>query len=345
MHNKKNILIFGGSGFIGSNFIKFIQHNTKVINFDKLTYASKLFNQHTKNTKNIKFIKQDICKSREIEKVLINYEPSIIINFAAESHVDKSIDDSFNFINTNINGVHSILCAIRKIYKDDGYKKLKFVQISTDEVFGSISKGKANELSVYNPSSPYSASKASADLLIKSFSKTYGINYKIIYSTNNYGPFQNYEKFVPKSILSILYNKKMTIYGDGTQQRDWVYVEDMCRGINKVINNYDINYKEFCISTEKNITNLEIIKKILNILYLKKLIPNKNIKNYVEYVRDRPGHDIRYALSNKRIKNNLNWQPKNDIEMGLEKTINWYLEQNKVLLSKFNVNKILKRKG
>ena len=195
MNSKKNILIFGGSGFIGSNFINTLKDYDTIINYDKLTYASRIFKNYTyKNVynKNIKFLKKNICKQRDVELVLKKYKPKVIVNFAAETHVDNSIENSQIFIRTNINGIHTILNALKKIYVNNDIKKIKFIHISTDEVYGSILRGKANELSKYNPSSPYSASKASGDLLIKSFSKTYGINYKIIYPTNNYGPYQNY---------------------------------------------------------------------------------------------------------------------------------------------------------
>ena len=311
----KKILITGGLGFIGSNFIlnlmkKFPQ--SKIINFDAKIIGSNKYNLISlKNNKNYNFIKGNINNKVLIEKFIKSSD--IIFNFAAESHVDRSIDNPRAFLQSNLLGVFQILEAIRKYDK-------KIIQISTDEVFGSLKNESANEEYYLNPSSPYSSSKASAELLVKSYNKTYGIDSVITRCTNNYGPHQSPEKLIPKVILLALNNKKIPIYGTGKNIRDWIFVLDHCDAILKVYEKGRTG-ESYNISTNYEISNNTIVKKILKIL-------NKPF-SLIEYVNDRPGHDFRYSMNSNKIRNELRWKPKYNFEQGLELTIKWYKNNQK----------------
>ena len=307
-----NILVTGGLGFIGSNFIiNFLKKfpTKHVTNVDACLIGSN--KRNILNQKNYSFLKSNINNKRKIESVIKKID--LIINFAAESHVDRSINNPKPFIDSNISGVYNILEAIRK------YEK-KLIHISTDEVFGSLKKGSANEDYSLNPSSPYASSKACAELLIKSYYKTYGINVKITRCTNNYGPRQFPEKLIPKVIILAQQNKKIPIYGNGKNIRDWIYVLDHCDAIIKVINKGKSG-ESYNISGNNEINNNKIVKQILKIM-------GKSEK-LIEYTKDRPGHDFRYSLNSKKIERELGWKPKYSFDKGLNETIQWYLHNQK----------------
>ena len=310
------ILITGGAGFIGSNFIHFLLDNydDQIINIDKLTYAGNLDNLgDISSNNNYEFYQGDILDKKFIKKV---FDQSIdyVVNFAAETHVDRSIENSNQFIKTNVEGTQVLLdraleCNIKN-----------FVQISTDEVYGSINKGKFNENNKLKPNNPYSASKASADLLLKAYHNTYNLPVNITRSSNNYGPYQYPEKLIPLFITNIMQDKKIPLYGDGENIRDWIYVKDNCKAIDLVMRKGKRG-EIYNIGANNEKSNIEITKAILKIM-------NKS-EDIIKYVEDRPGHDYRYALNNKKIRNELGWNPKISFYKGLRKTINWYQNNEK----------------
>ncbi len=306
------LLITGGLGFIGSNFILNVlskNEDISIVNVDDKLFGSNPSNlKKVQDSKKYEFVKGNITNEQQISKLV--KECDIVVNFAAESHVDRSISNAKPFVDSNIYGVFTILEAIRKFDK-------KLVHISTDEVFGSLESGTADENFRFNPSSPYSASKGSAELLINSFFITYGIECLITRCTNNYGPRQFPEKLIPKTILYAINNKKIPIYGSGKNVRDWIYVNDHCDAIFKVLKN-GTNGSSYNISSGNELNNETIVKKILFLM--------KKSENMIEYVNDRPGHDFRYSMNSSKIRNELGWNPKVNFEEGLQKTINWYLE-------------------
>jgi dTDP-glucose 4,6-dehydratase len=306
----KRILITGGCGFIGSNFIRYFLKKHKayfIINFDKLTYAGRLENlKDISGLSNYKFIQGDICDPLTVEKVMKKVE--YVIHFAAETHVDRSIVDPFIFVKTNVLGTQILLEMAKK------YKIKKFLYISTDEVYGSIKKGKFKETDPLNPSSPYSASKAAADLLCQAYFKTYNFPVIIIRPSNNFGPYQFPEKLIPLFITNLLRNKKVPLYGTGKNVRDWLYVLDCCCGIDLIFSKGKIG-EIYNLSGGNEKRNIEITRIIL-----KKLGKDES---FIEYVKDRPGHDWRYALDCSKIKK-LGWRPKYKFEEAIEETINWY---------------------
>ncbi len=306
------ILVTGGAGFIGSNFINYMlkKYNYKIINLDKLTYAGNLENlaEASKNN-NYTFVKGDICDKELVLDLLSNCDA--IINFAAESHVDRSIESPDIFIQTNVNGTVNLLnCARAK-------KIERFIQISTDEVYGSIKEGYFTETTPISPNSPYSSSKASADLFVQAYFKTYGLPALITRCSNNYGPYQYPEKLIPFFITRLLDNKKVPVYGDGQNVRDWLYVEDHCRGIDLVLHK-GCDGEIYNIGGHNEKTNIEITKIILEKM-------GKD-ENCIEYVEDRLGHDRRYAISNDKIRNKLGFEVKYSFENGISDTIDWYLK-------------------
>ena len=317
---KKRIIVTGGLGFIGSNLIDLLlKKNYQVINVDKITYSSNFYNiKEFKKNKNYKFIRCDIS-SKKLEKIFNRYNPNGIFNLAAETHVDRSIDNPKSFINSNIIGVFNILEIFKKFSKKN--KKTRLIHISTDEVYGDILFGRTKEDFPYNPSSPYAASKASSDHLVSSYVRTYKIPAIITNCSNNYGPKQHPEKLIPKLIYNILTNKILPIYGKGKNSREWIYVMDHCEALVKIFKKGKIG-NFYNIGSNKNIINIEICKKLLKIANSKVNI-GKNVK--IKFVKDRPGHDIRYALNSNKIINELNWKPKTNFEEGLIKTFNWYL--------------------
>ncbi|OGZ38686.1 MAG: dTDP-glucose 4,6-dehydratase [Candidatus Portnoybacteria bacterium RIFCSPLOWO2_01_FULL_43_11] len=308
-----NLLITGGAGFIGSNFIRHILNKYpgyKIINLDKLTYAGNLSNlRDIENNPRYGFVRGDIC-DRKLVNFLVSKRPDAILNFAAETHVDRSILAPQDFIKTDILGTHTLLEAAKK------YRTDIFIQISTDEVYGSILNGSFVEESPLRPNSPYSASKAGADLMVRAYQKTFAVPTLITRSSNNFGPFQYPEKLIPLFITNLLEDKKVPVYGDGEQVRDWVYVLDNCSGIDYVLHNGQIG-EIYNISGNTEKTNLDITKIILTHL-------GKN-ESYIEYVKDRPGHDRRYSLSFDKLYN-LGWRPRYDFSEAMVKTIQWYKE-------------------
>ncbi len=320
----KTIVITGGLGFIGSNLINILsKKNYFIINIDKVTYASN-FNNISSNIKNYKFYKQDINNQNFIKKILDKYNPSLIFNLAAETHVDRSIDGPKQFINSNICGVFNLLEAIRKFKK-----KIKLIHVSTDEVYGDIINNKSSkESDAYNPSSPYSASKASGDLLIKSYVRTYKIPAIITNCCNNYGPNQYPEKLIPTIIYKIVNNKPITIYGNGRNIREWIHVEDHCSALIK-ISEQGILGDNYNIGSGIELNNIDIVKKI--IYSFKEIDINLANKAKFIFIKDRPGHDLRYSLNSSKIKKKLKWDCKYNFDKEIKKIIIWYID-------KFNKN-------
>ena len=336
----KKIVVTGGQGFIGSNLIELLlKKKYFVINIDKSSYSANPYNvRNFKNNKNYIFFKADINNRKKISKILKKYKPLGLFNLAAETHVDRSIDNPYAFLKTNIFGVFNLLEAVN-LFNKNSKKKIKFVHVSTDEVYGDIKKNsQVNESYNYNPSSPYSASKAGADQLIKSYNRTYGSNVIIVNSCNNYGPNQLPEKFIPKVIFNIIQNKSIPLYGKGTNIREWIYVQDNCEALLKIFRRGKIG-DNYNVGSGIRIKNLEIIKQILNIAKKNKLI-NKS-KILIKFVKDRPGHDKRYAINSNKIKRELKWKCKTSLIQGLEKTFNWYLNNKNYFkqISKKNINK------
>tara|TARA_B100000029_G_scaffold269629_1_gene264962 strand:+ start:33 stop:1064 length:1032 start_codon:yes stop_codon:yes gene_type:complete len=319
----KKIIITGGSGFIGSNLIHLLLRKKYfVINIDKSAYSANPYNvKEFKKNKNYLFFKLDINQREKILKIIKRYKPIGIINLAAETHVDRSIDNAAKFIKTNIDGVYNLLEILRKLKKITK-NRIKFLQISTDEVYGDIIGNKfASEKDNYNPSSPYSASKASADQLVKAYGRTYGIKTLIANPCNNYGPNQFPEKFIPKMIFNVLNNRPLPVYGKGKNTREWIYVKDNCEAILKIFlkGRYGENYN---IGTGIKLKNIDIIKKILKIARKNKIDIGKKAK--IIFVKDRPGHDLRYALNSSKIRKKIKWKHKISINEGLEDTFSWY---------------------
>ena len=324
----KKIIVTGGSGFIGSNLVDFlIKKKFFVINLDKLTYSSNKYQNGLRDKKKYKLIKVDIINKKRIIEIIKKYKPKVIFNLAAETHVDRSIDDPSNFIHTNINGTFKLLESLRFLQN----KKItpKLIHVSTDEVYGDIKNGlRSNEKHKYEPSSPYSASKASADHLVKSYIRTYKLKAVISNCCNNYGPYQFPEKLIPKMILNIFNNKELPIYAKGRNSREWIHVKDHCEALFKLYLNGK-NGENYNVGSGINLRNIDLIKKILKIC--KKMNIKIGNKTRVKFVKDRPGHDFRYALDNKKMFKEFRWKPKIKFEEGLKETINWYFKHRKFL--------------
>ena len=308
------ILVTGGAGFIGSNFVSMAMTNqfpeiTAVVVLDKLTYAGKLSNLHEViNSPNLTFVQGDICDPRIVDRLASDSDA--IINFAAESHVDRSIQDSTEFIKTNVLGTQVLLDAAKK------HNVKKFLQVSTDEVYGSILKGSWTENSPLEPNSPYSASKAAADLLVRSYFVTHKLNTSISRCSNNFGPRQDPEKLIPNAILKLLKGHKISIYGDGANVRDWVHVEDHCRAIYLVLTK-GVAGEVYNVGGSNEISNIQLARLILTNLNLP--------ENYIEFVKDRPGHDFRYSVDHSKI-NQIGYHPSTSFNRLIKETINWYSE-------------------
>jgi dTDP-glucose 4,6-dehydratase len=320
----KKFVVTGGTGFIGSNLVKFLlKKNYFVINIDKLSYSANPYNlKRIFKNKKYRFFKQDINNQTQIYKILNRYKPNGIFNLAAETHVDRSIDSPINFVKSNILGVYNLLEALKK-YSKKNKKKIKLVHVSTDEVYGDIEIGKkSKETSHYNPSSPYSATKASADLLIKSFVRTYNLPIVISNCCNNYGPNQFPEKLIPKLIYNIINNKPLPIYGKGKNSREWIYVIDHCEALLKIFFNGKIG-ESYNVGSNENINNVNLTKKLLKIAKNKSLKIGKKVK--IIFVKDRPGHDFRYALNSNKILKKLRWKTKISLHEGLSQTLDWYI--------------------
>tara|TARA_B100000900_G_scaffold113031_1_gene94561 strand:- start:1193 stop:2206 length:1014 start_codon:yes stop_codon:yes gene_type:complete len=334
----KKIIVTGGLGFIGSNLIDLlISKNYQVINIDKITYSSNFYNlREHKNSNKYKFIRCDI-KDKKLKKIIYKYKPSCIFNLAAETHVDRSIDNPENFIQSNIVGVFNIL----ECFKDFSKKyNSKLIHISTDEVYGDILSGRTSENYPYQPSSPYAASKAASDHLVSSYIRTYNIPAMITNCSNNYGPKQHPEKLIPKLIYNILNGKSLPIYGKGENSREWIYVKDHCEALLKVYQNGKVG-EFYNIGSNKNLNNLEVCKELISISKKKIKISNK-VK--IKFIKDRPGHDVRYALNSNKIKKQLGWFPKTNFRQGINLTFDWY-NNNKKYYKSLSKKDIIKRLG
>ena len=328
------ILITGGCGFIGSNFIQYILANTKyqnVINLDKLTYAGNLNNllDIQKDERYI-FIQGDICDHNCVRNIFKEYIPNVVVHFAAESHVDRSIDGPQQFIQTNIIGTSVLLQESLDYYihlNKSFRSKFKFHHISTDEVFGSLGEGGYfSESTAYDPSSPYSASKASSDHLVRAWHRTFGLPVTISNCSNNYGPYQFPEKLIPLMILNCLAEKPLPVYGTGENVRDWLYVQDHCDAINMVLQKGIIG-ETYNVGGNNEIPNIQIVRDICTILdEVKPAESGNSYHQLITFVKDRPGHDFRYAIDSTKIKQDLGWKPHETFQSGLRKTINWYLD-------------------
>ena len=322
----RNILITGGAGFIGSHLVKhFVKKykNYKIINIDKLTYASNInFLDEINNFKNYTFVQGDICDLNKLEIIFKKYNISNVIHLAAESHVDNSLENALEFARTNILGTINLLELCRKSWTNN--KKNLFYHISTDEVFGSLDKlGIFSENSKYDPHSPYSASKASADHFVRAFYNTHKLPVIISNCSNNYGPNQHNEKLIPTVINSLINKSKIPVYGDGLNVRDWLYVEDHIEAIDLIFHKGSIG-ETYCIGGNNEFKNIDLIKMIVE--EFDNIQRNKNSSiNLISYVKDRLGHDYRYAIDISKIKNVLGWEPKTCINRGIKKTLNWYL--------------------
>ena len=334
----KKIIVTGGSGFIGSNLVKFLlKKKYFVINIDSLKYSANPYNTKSLNkNKNYVFFKLDLNKKNKIIKILKKYKPEGIFNLAAETHVDRSIDSPYNFIHSNILGTYNLLESIL-IYG----KKIKLIHISTDEVYGDVIKGRSDEESPYKPSSPYSSSKASADHLVKAYIRTYKISAIISNCCNNYGPYQFPEKLIPKLIFNIINNRSLPIYGKGKNSREWMHVQDHCEALLLIYLKGKLG-ESYNIGSGMNLKNIDIAKKLLQIAKSKSAKISKKVK--IKFVKDRPGHDIRYALNNRKIQKKLGWKAKITLHDGLLRTFNWYLN-NKNFFSSISKKLYIKRIG
>tara|TARA_B100001146_G_scaffold101337_1_gene89759 strand:- start:77 stop:1093 length:1017 start_codon:yes stop_codon:yes gene_type:complete len=333
----KKVIVTGGAGFIGSNLVKYLlKKKYFVINIDKLSYSANPYNlKNLYKNKNYTFFKVDLNNKKKIVKILKKYKPEGIFNLAAETHVDRSIDKPENFIFSNILGTYNLLEAILS-YK----KKIKLIHVSTDEVYGDLIKGRSDEKFPYNPSSPYSSSKASADHLIKAYVRTYKIQAIVTNCCNNYGPNQFPEKLIPKLIFNIINNRALPIYAKGKNSREWMHVQDHCDALLLVYLKGKVG-ESYNIGSSMNLKNIDIAKKLIKIAKNKTLKINKKVK--IKFVKDRPGHDFRYALNNKKILNELGWKSKIPFHSGLSKTLDWYLNNKiffKSVSKKFYVNRL-----
>ncbi|MCF7819927.1 MAG: dTDP-glucose 4,6-dehydratase [Candidatus Pacebacteria bacterium] len=312
------LLVTGGAGFIGSNFIRYWvkkYSNDSIINLDKLTYAGNLENlKEVENLSNYKFIQGDICDLSLLDKLA--YQVDTIVHFAAESHVDRSILSSADFVKTNIEGTRVLLDIALK------HKIGRFHHVSTDEVFGSLDLDSEpfSETTPYDPRSPYSASKAGSDHLVRAYFHTHKLSVTISNCSNNFGPYQHVEKLIPRFITNLLQDKKIPVYGQGKNIRDWLHVEDHVKGIEAILQKGRLG-QTYCLGGNQEKTNLEITKDILRLM--------DKSEDYIDYVDDRPGHDLRYAISFEKAQKELGWEPKIEFEQGLQATINWY--RNNVL--------------
>ncbi len=347
------LIITGGAGFIGTNLIKLLlKKKIKVLNYDALKYASNLQSRGNKiNDINYKFVKGDICNHGKFLNLLKKYKPNGVINLAAESHVDRSIDNPAPFLKTNIFGTYTLLKSSYTYWQKLKFKEkklFKFLHISTDEVYGDLpfNVKSATELNPFLPSSPYAASKASSDHLVMAWNKTFDFPAMITNCSNNYGPFQHPEKFIPHIIISALCGKKIPIYGNGKQIRDWIHVEDHVYGILKVFSKGKIG-ETYNIGGSNQKKNLEIALMVCRYLdkFFKKV--NKSYINNIEFVHDRPGHDKRYAINANKLKK-LGWKPKISFKTGMEQTINWYLKNDywwkNILKKNYNLKRLGKLK-
>lgn len=329
----KNILVTGGAGFIGSAVIRYLinETNNNVLNIDKLTYAGNLESLDTISSHpRYQFLHADICDKSAMTKAFQDFQPNIVMHLAAESHVDRSIDGPMDFIQTNILGTYTLLEVARAYYQglsDDKKSRFKFHHISTDEVYGDLegTDDLFTEATPYSPSSPYSASKASSDHLVRAWYRTYGLPIVITNCSNNYGPYHFPEKLIPLVILNALDGKPLPVYGDGKQIRDWLYVEDHARALYLVANTAKVG-ETYNIGGHNEKQNIDVVKTICTILdNIKPRTDGQSYAQQITFVKDRPGHDLRYAIDASKIQQELNWQPQETFESGIQKTVEWYL--------------------
>ncbi len=332
MHTPEVVLVTGGAGFIGSNFLRWMvpQHpNTEFINLDALTYAGNLMNLiEIEDAPNYGFIKGDITDAELVRELFQERSITTVVHFAAESHVDRSIMDPLAFMRTNVIGTGALLEAARERWLEDSADAgdYRFYHISTDEVYGSLgTEGYFDENTPYDPSSPYSASKAGSDHLVRAYGRTYGLPYVISNCTNNYGPYQFPEKLVPLVIRNTVHEEAIPVYGTGENIRDWLYVTDHCRAIEQILLRGE-NHQTYPVSGGNERTNLEIVHSITDLVDEALDRPAQSSRELIEFVKDRPGHDFRYAMDSSRTREELNWSPKHTLEEGLTETVNWYLE-------------------
>jgi len=334
----KNIIVTGGLGFIGSNLIELLlKKKFRVINVDKVTYSSSFYNT-AQFKKNYLFYKCDINNKKKLSFIFKKYNPIGIFNLAAETHVDRSIDNPKSFINSNIVGVFNLLECFKEYSHRN--KKARLIHISTDEVYGDILTGRSNEKHPYKPSSPYAASKAASDHLVYSYVRTFKIPAIITNCSNNYGPKQHPEKLIPKLIYNILNNGSLPIYGNGLNSREWIYVVDHCEALLKVFKKGTIG-EFYNIGSNKNLNNIQICKSLLKVS--KNLMIEETLAK-INFIKDRPGHDFRYALNSNKAKTKLKWKPRVTFEGGIKKTFLWYMKNDNYYKS-FPKKDIIKRLG
>lgn len=326
----KTYLVTGGAGFIGSNFVHYMLNkyeDIKLINFDKLTYAGNLENlKAVEGNSNYVFVQGDICDKELVEGLFEKYDIDYVVNFAAESHVDRSIKMPEIFAQTNVLGTVTLLNAAKKAWEVNGAWKegKKFLQVSTDEVYGSLGDtGYFTETTPLDPHSPYSSSKTGADLMVKAYADTYKMPVNITRCSNNYGPYQFPEKLIPLLINNCLNKRTLPVYGDGLNVRDWLYVEDHCKAIDMVINNGKLG-EVYNVGGHNERTNIQIVKTVIE--YLNETVDKEITEALIKYVEDRKGHDRRYGIDPEKIKNELGWYPETTFEVGIKKTIQWYLD-------------------
>ena len=329
----KNILVTGGAGFIGSAVIRYLinETNSNVLNIDKLTYAGNLESLASVNDNpRYQFLHADICDKVAMTKAFDDFEPDIVMHLAAESHVDRSIDGPMDFIQTNIIGTYNLLEVARNYWQnlaEDKKSSFKFHHISTDEVYGDLegTQDLFTEATSYSPSSPYSASKASSDHLVRAWHRTYGLPIVITNCSNNYGPYHFPEKLIPLVILNALDGKPLPVYGDGKQIRDWLYVEDHARALYLVATTAKVG-ETYNIGGHNEKQNIDVVKTICTILdNIKPRTDGQSYTKQITFVKDRPGHDLRYAIDASKINKELGWQPQETFESGIQKTVEWYL--------------------
>ena len=329
----KNILVTGGAGFIGSAVVRYLINSTdnRVLNIDKLTYAGNLESLETvSNNPRYQFLHADICDKSAMTKAFQDFQPNIVMHLAAESHVDRSIDGPMDFIQTNIIGTYNLLEVARNYWQnltEDKKTSFRFHHISTDEVYGDLegTDDLFTEATPYSPSSPYSASKASSDHLVRAWHRTYGLPIVITNCSNNYGPYHFPEKLIPLVILNALDGKPLPVYGDGKQIRDWLYVEDHARALYLVATTAKVG-ETYNIGGHNEKQNIDVVKTICTILdNINPRMDGQSYTQQITFVKDRPGHDLRYAIDASKINNELGWQPQETFESGIQKTVEWYL--------------------